>query len=229
MKLPLPSRRLASTLALAALLSLGAAPVLAQAEAPKAAETKLAEPVAHTADATAEAKDEAARTGEVLSGPQKGAVTAITTALVFLILLVILQKLAFGPIAASLKKREDKIRGDLNDAEAALRKAQATLAEYNARLNGAEAEVRALLTKATADAEKIRASLKTQAETEAAEIREKSRKELDSATKAAIAQIHEEAVVLSTSIAEKILKRTINPDDQRDLVRASLSQLKTNN
>lgn len=231
MKLTLPSRRLLTTLALTATLAFAAAPSFAQVEGAKPAESRLVEhaqgAVAH-GESAAEANEEAARTGEVLSPFAKGAVTAITTAVVFLALLAILTKVAFGPIAASLKKREDKIRKDIEDAEAANKKAQATLAELNARLAAAEAEARNITAKATADAEKIRVTLKAQADAEAAEIREKSRRDLDAATKAAIAQVHEEAVTLSTSIAEKILRRNINAEDQRDLVRASLAQLGNN-
>ena len=43
----------------------------------------------------------------------------------------------------------------------------------------------------------------------------------------AIRQVHEQAAVLSTRIAEKILRRNLNPDDQRELVRESLEQLQT--
>jgi F0F1-type ATP synthase membrane subunit b/b' len=39
--------------------------------------------------------------------------------------------------------------------------------------------------------------------------------------------VHEQAVILSTRAAEKILRRNINADDQRDLVRASLEELQT--
>jgi len=43
----------------------------------------------------------------------------------------------------------------------------------------------------------------------------------------AIAQIYEQTAVLATSVAEKILRRSLNPDDQRDLVTRSLDQLQS--
>ena len=43
----------------------------------------------------------------------------------------------------------------------------------------------------------------------------------------AVAEIHDYAATLGTSIAEKILRRNLNADDQRDLVNSSVEQLKT--
>lgn len=155
----------------------------------------------------------------------RGLVTALTTLTVFLVLLFILGKVAFGPIAMALKKREDKIRQDIADAEASRAKAEATLKELTARLNAAEAEARGIVTKAVAEAEKIGVSLKARAQQDAEEIREKAIKDIDNERVRAIAEIHEQAVMLSTTIAEKILKRSINAADQQDLVRSSLEQL----
>ena len=45
--------------------------------------------------------------------------------------------------------------------------------------------------------------------------------------KNAVADIHRQAAELSTAIAEKILRRNLNADDQRDLVNSSLEQLQT--
>src|SRR5688500_2951739 len=56
----------------------------------------------------------AAHDGEVkanlLRGGSEGIITAITTLIVFLGLVVVLGKYAWGPIASGLKAREDKIR-----------------------------------------------------------------------------------------------------------------------
>lgn len=171
------------------------------------------------------AAGEASHTGEVLSPINKGLVTAITTLIVFLTLLFILSKLAFGPIAASLKKREDKIRQDIADAEAARVKAENALKELTARLNAAEAEARSITTRATADAEKIGIALKARVQSEVEEMKERAVKEIDTAKTAAVSEVHEHAVLLSTSVAEKILRRSITVDDQRELIRASLEQL----
>jgi len=161
----------------------------------------------------------------LLRGANEGLITGITTLIVFLLLVVLLGKFAWGPIVTGLKKREDQIRKDIADAEAARAKSEASLKEYQAQLATAEGKVRDLLSKAQADAEKLATNIRMQAQQESEEIKERANKEIEAAKNQAIGEIHEQAAVLSTSIAEKILKRNINADDQRELVRQSLAEL----
>lgn len=163
---------------------------------------------------------------ELLRGGDKGGIiNAITTLIVFLILVVVLGKYAWGPIASGLKAREDKIRQDIAEAEAARARSEATLREYQAQLAQAEQKVRELLAKANADAELIATGIKARAQQDAEETRDRTTREIDAARKDAVRQVHEQAAVLATNVAEKILRRNLNPDDQRDLVNASLDQL----
>lgn len=164
---------------------------------------------------------------QLLRGPEAGLVTAVTTLIIFALLVAILGKYAWGPIATGLKAREDRIRKDIADAEAARARAEATLREYNTQLATAETRVREMLAKATADGEGIAAGIRARAQQEAEETRERALRDIDAARDQAVAQVHEQAAVLATSVAEKILRRNLNPDDQRDLVAQSLDQLQT--
>jgi F-type H+-transporting ATPase subunit b len=150
---------------------------------------------------------------------------AIWTIVIFLIMLAILYPTAWKNVLAGLKKREERIRKDIADAEAARAKAEDTLREYSQQLSAAEGRVRDMLSKATQDGERLAAQIRAQAQKEAEEIRERNAKDIEAGKHAAIREIHESAVDLSTRIAEKILKRNLNPDDQRELVRSSLEQL----
>ncbi len=204
-----------------ALAALAAAPATAHAEeAPMAA--KVAETTAHEG-ATHGGNAE----GGVLSPINQGLVSAITTLVVFVLLLVVLTKFAFGPIAAGLKKREDKIRLDIEAAEKARGDAEKALANYNQQLATAQSQVQSLIAQASADAEKLGTNIKMKAQQEAEEARGRALKEIEQAKNAAVSEIHEHAALLATTVAEKILRRNINADDQRDLVAASLSELKS--
>jgi F-type H+-transporting ATPase subunit b len=164
---------------------------------------------------------------ELLRGPKESLITALTTLVVFGALVVVLGKTAWGPIAKGLQDREDKIRRDIEEAEAARARAEATQREYQQQLATAEAKVRELLAKATTDAEQIANSIRTRAQQEAQETKENATREIDNARRDAVRQVHEQAAMLSTRIAEKILRRNLNADDQRDLVAASLDQVET--
>ena len=163
----------------------------------------------------------------LIGGFNEGLIVSLTTLIVFALLLALLGKYAWGPIAAGLKAREDRIRKDIADAEAARVRAEAALKDYNTQLASAETRVREMLAKATTEGEAIAANIRTRAQQEAEETRQRAMRDIDAARDQAVAQIHEEAAVLATTVAEKILRRNLNPDDQRDLVAQSLDQLQT--
>jgi F-type H+-transporting ATPase subunit b len=207
-------------LVLALWLSLSGATLRAAEEKPAAAEAGKGHEIVHEGSGIEEAP-------ELIRGPDAGLVTSLTTLIVFVVLLLVLTKYAWGPIATGLKAREDKIRNDIADAEAARKRAAETLEQYNKQLATAEQQVRDILTRAAADAEKIATSVKMQAQQEAEEIKERATKDIDAARKQALADIYAQAAELSTNIAAKILRRNLNADDQRDLVNSSLDQLQT--
>ncbi|HLL91094.1 MAG TPA: hypothetical protein VK324_17475, partial [Tepidisphaeraceae bacterium] len=57
------------------------------------------------------------------------------------------------------------------------------------------------------------------------EAKERAMKDIDAARKDAVREVYEQTAVLATNVAEKILRRSLNAQDQRDLVDQSLNQL----
>jgi F-type H+-transporting ATPase subunit b len=152
---------------------------------------------------------------------------ALWVVIIFLVLVAVLYPTAWKNVLAGLKKREERIRNDIAEAEAARAKAEATLKEYSAQLAAAEDRVRDMLTKATADGEKLATSIRLKAQSEAEEIKERSQRDIEAARDAALREIYERTADLATSVAEKIIRRNLNAADQQDLVRESLEQLQT--
>ena len=150
---------------------------------------------------------------------------AVWVMIIFVILLAILYPTAWKNVLAGLKKREDKIRADIAAAEASRVQAETTLRGYNAQLAVAEQKVREMIASATTEGERIATSIRTQAQQEAEAIKERSMKDIDAARRQALQEIYAQRAELSTSIAEKILRRNLNAEDQRDLVNQSLEQL----
>lgn len=177
------------------------------------------------ADTHATGVEHAKEDPSLLQKWNQGAITAITTLVIFVALVAVLGKFAWGPIAKGLQDREDKIRKDIADAEAARNKAEATLKEYGAKLAAAQEQIRQMLGQAQKDAEGVSAGIKVKAQQDAEEIKERAMKEIDAGKNAAMAEIHDHAATLATSVAEKILRRNINENDQKALVQSSLDQL----
>lgn len=152
-------------------------------------------------------------------------VTAVWVVVIFVLLLAVLYPTAWRAILAGLKAREDRIRKDIADAEAARDKAQKTLAEYNAQLATAEQKVRDMIAKAMADGEGMATTIRHKAQEEAEQAKTRAVADIEAAKKQAVVEIHDLTAELATSIAEKIIRKNLNVDDQRELVRASLAQL----
>jgi F-type H+-transporting ATPase subunit b len=146
---------------------------------------------------------------------------------IFLCVAIILYRTAWKNVLIGLKAREDRIRKDIADAEAARVKAEDTLRQYDGKLAEAEKKVREIIDQAVRDAEKIGTSLRMKAQEEAEEAKERAAKEIEAAKHNALSEIYQQTVYLATNVAEKIIRRNLNADDQRDLVNESLNQLQS--
>ncbi|MGE5612369.1 MAG: F0F1 ATP synthase subunit B [Bacillota bacterium] len=152
---------------------------------------------------------------------------AVWVLVIFLILLAILYPTAWKGVLEGLKKREERIRRDIANAEEARAKAEATLKEYQAQLATAENKVREMINGAVAQGEKMAAEIRAKGQSEAEQTKDRAMRDIEGARKQAISDLYATAADLSTNIASKILRRNLNADDQRDLVRQSLDQLQT--
>ena len=150
---------------------------------------------------------------------------ALWVLVIFIVLVVILQRTAWKNVLAGLKARENRIRKDIADAESARLKAEATLRDYTKQLTDAEAKVRDILAKAATDAERVGQSIRMQAQADSEEIKERATREIEASKTQAIREIYDQTAELATTVAEKILRRNLNVDDQRDLVTRSLDQM----
>ena len=67
--------------------------------------------------------------------------------------------------------------------------------------------------------------MRRQNETEMANLKQRATKDIDSARRAAITELHAEASILASAIAGKILQREISADDQQNLVEETLREM----
>lgn len=136
----------------------------------------------------------------------------------------VLSKTAWPKIVAGLEARENKIRSEVFAAEEARKQAASSLADYQKSLAEARAEAQRMIEQTRAEQSRLAADLKARAESELNEMREQARMSIESAKKAALAEVYAEAANLATAVAGKILKREFNPGDQGRLVEESLQQ-----
>lgn len=152
---------------------------------------------------------------------------AVTTLVVFLLAFGFLYVKVWPKIVGGLEERENKIRQEIESAEAAREQAKAALADYERELAGAREEANEMISKAKTDAKAVAEQLRTRNEAEMAVMRDRAGREIENAKRAALAELHGEAANLAAEIAGKILQREISTEDQQRLIDESLRELAT--
>lgn len=149
----------------------------------------------------------------------------LTTIVTFLLLVAILRKAAWKPIIDGLNNREGKIRADLERAEKAQAEAEALRKNYESQLAEAQKSIQDMVTKARQDGERARSEMLAAAKAEAERIVEKGRRDLSGETEKLKSELRGEVAGLSVSIAEKILRRSVDAKLQQDVLKDSLESI----
>ena len=170
----------------------------------------------------------AAQEHEVSLSPFAGNVgNAVWTLVIFVLVVILLGKFAWGPVLGLLKQREEFIHKSLSDAKHDRDEAEARLKEYAAKLQSAQREAIGIVEEARRDAERLREELRERARIEADTMIKNAERQVQLETSRALQQIRKEAVDLSVTIASKLLQRNISKDDNQKLIDEALSQMES--
>jgi len=142
----------------------------------------------------------------------------------FLIFIVLLWRLAGGPIVRMLDQRQDKIREGMEAAERMQAELQETSAKNEEVLRQARVEAQQILTEArsTGDAQIARA--KEEAERQGDEYLNRARQSLQAEVENARQQLRQEVAGLAVSAATKIVRKELDPSTQARLIEETLSE-----
>ncbi len=143
---------------------------------------------------------------------------SIWATVVFLVLLGILWKFAWGPLLAAVDAREDRIQTALDDSAEARDEAQALLAEHKAQLADARRQANELIAEGKAAGQRLRAEIEEKARAEAQSIVESARAEISRERDQAIRELRREAVDLALAAAGKLLDEKMDAQQDRALV-----------
>ncbi len=134
------------------------------------------------------------------------------TGIVFLGLIFILKKFAWGPILTALNEREKGIAEAIQSAE----KARAEMASLNADnqriLNEAKEEKAKIIKEAKDTAEQMRIELTEKSKAEAAKILSDAKREIENQKNAAMVDIKNQIGNLATQVAEKMIRKELAKD-----------------
>lgn len=154
---------------------------------------------------------------------------ALWTLGVFVLLLLILRKFAWGPIVAGLDKREKKIADDIAAAQQAHEDAKALLASYEAKLSSVQDEVRAIIDEAKKDAQHTHGEILAKAKSEAEAEMHRATREISTAKDQALKELLETSANLAVELAGKVIRSKITPAEHSKLISEALANVPHNN
>ena len=129
------------------------------------------------------------------------------------------------PISEAFRGRQQGIRSELMRAEEERAAAEAQLEEVKGRLARLDTEVEAIKANAQKEAAEERARVERATEAEIRKIREQARREIESAAKAARAELRTFTAEQSVKLAEEMIRRDIRPEDDAHLAREYVEEL----
>ena len=149
----------------------------------------------------------------------------IWTLLAFGITLFLLNKLAFPRIAEALDRRRQAIEDSIESAARSKREADELLEEYRARLREAREQAEDITSRARKAADSLADDTKADAVRQREELMAATRRDIEAETRRALDEIRKEVANLTVIATEKVTRKSLTPDDHRDLIEEALSEV----
>ena len=148
------------------------------------------------------------------------------TLLIFIVLLFVLSKFAFGPITAAVERRERALEEAIAAAQRDREEAARLLAEHKAQIEGARNEAQRLIADARTAGEQVKAHMLEETKAQQADLLARARADIDRERDRAIAELRREAVDLALAGATKVIERNLDTTANRQLVESFLASIK---
>ena len=153
---------------------------------------------------------------------------SIITGINVFILFFALSYFLFNPVQKVLKNRSDKIKSELENAKKLESDATAFRAQYEKKLADTKIEVEKIIEDARKNAKKMSEEIVAEARTEAQNIINRGNKEIEQEKAKAVDELKSQVINISTLIASKIIKETVNAKSEDKLFEEALSEIGAN-
>jgi F-type H+-transporting ATPase subunit b len=151
--------------------------------------------------------------------------TALFTLLNFLALFFVAKHFLIGPVMQLIQARQKEIDDQYADAEAAKTQAEALQAEYQLKLEDAQATSEKIVKEAVARGQSREEEILRQAQAEADAIREKANADIAMEKRKAVNDAKDEISVIAVAIAGKVVGRELQAADHSRLVDEFINEL----
>ena len=148
----------------------------------------------------------------------------IATLVIFLVLMALLKKFAWGPLMGVMREREELVASGIDAAEKAKKETQALLEEQKSLLKEARTEAQSIIEGAKKQGEATREEIVSAARAEANRLKESAVRDIEAEKEKAIAAVREEVVSLSVLAASKVLGKEISEADNSALIKETIAK-----
>lgn len=148
---------------------------------------------------------------------------AIWTAVVFLLVLGILWKFAWRPMAEGLDTRQQRIADQIAQAEQANQQARQLLADYEGRLASAQDEVRAIIEAGRREAEQLGRQMLDKARDDVKAEQTRAKEQIEAATAGALKELADRSAELAVQLAGRILRSELRPEKHSELIHQAVA------
>ena len=143
----------------------------------------------------------------------------------FLVVFFFIAKFGLPQMRQAMNNRTEKIRGDIQAAEAQRAEADQVLADYRAQLNDAKSEAGRIIEEARLAADQIKRDQEARLQSELAELRTRAIADIDGAKAQAMNDLRGEVAQLAIGAAETVVQRNLDPATQTQLVEDYINQV----
>lgn len=150
---------------------------------------------------------------------------AVLLAVAVFVMFTFLSYLLFNPARDFLKKRQDRIRADIDEAADNKAAAQKLKEDYDARIRGIQAEAEEILSQARQKALNNEAKILAEAKEEAARIIARAHAQAELERKATADDMKKEMVAVASMIAEKAVAGAMDAKVQDHMIEETLKEI----
>ncbi|PWA11880.1 ATP synthase F0 subunit B [Pueribacillus theae] len=151
--------------------------------------------------------------------------TIIAQLIIFLVLLALLRKFAWGPLMGIMKQREEHIASEIETAEKNRAEAQEFLAQQQRELKKTREEAQSMIENAKQLGENQGKEIIAAAKEEAERIKKEAVAEIEREKEAAITSLKEQVASLSVMIASKVIEKELDEKAQEALINDYLKEV----
>ena len=148
---------------------------------------------------------------------------------VFIILVALVGKFAFGPVSKMMQERSDKITNDLDSAAQSREDAAKLAAQRATELKSSKSEAVEIVNTAKQNGEKQREGMITLAQEEVQTLKQNAKKDIEQSRLDALNSARDDVAQLSIEIASKLIKKELSVADQKSLINSYIEGLDKQN